>query len=285
MFDQDGFVFLEYLQDAHDKFGAVFHTYSLMGNHYHGLLETPKGNLSRIMHFINASYTGYFNKKHSRVGHLFQGRFKAILIETDSYASELSRYIHLNPVRGKIVEMPEEYRWSSYQEFLGQRSPAPWLNVNLVLGYFGRDLNVARSRYRNYVIEAIGRTLENPIKKAEGSLILGREEFVNRIKAKFFSIPKENREIPAIRALKEKPALDEIIRSVGHKFGAKNRFSRNAAIYLCCKRTDYSLAEMEKFFGIKKSTISMAYTQVKELITLDDSLKEILGEIESSLFK
>src|SRR5664279_2859353 len=105
--------FLGYLESAKERYGAVIHAFCLMNNHYHLLLETPSGNLSQIMRHINGAYTTYFNVKRKRAGHLFQGRYKAILVEADEYAKELSRYIHLNPVRVGIVANPEEYRWSS----------------------------------------------------------------------------------------------------------------------------------------------------------------------------
>ena len=96
--------FLEYLETATERYHAVIHSYCLMDNHYHLLLETPSGNLPQIMRHINGAYTTYFNSKRTRAGHLFQGRYKAILVEMDEYAKELSRYIHLNPVRAKLAE-------------------------------------------------------------------------------------------------------------------------------------------------------------------------------------
>jgi len=107
--------FLEYLESASQRYDAVIHAYCLMDKHYHLLMETPSSNLPQIMRHINGAYTTYFNVKRQRSGHLFQGRYKAILIDIDEYAKELSRYIHLNPVRAKVVEAPEEYDWSSYQ--------------------------------------------------------------------------------------------------------------------------------------------------------------------------
>lgn len=98
--------FLEYLETATERYNAAIHAYCLIGNHYHILLETPAGNLSQIMHHVNGAYTTYFNVKRARGGHLFQGRYKAILVEKDEYAKELSRYVHLNPVRAEIVETP-----------------------------------------------------------------------------------------------------------------------------------------------------------------------------------
>ena len=110
--------FIEYLEIAQDRFGCVLHAYVLMPNHYHLLLETPQANLGRVMHSLNGSYTTYINVKRKRSGHLFQGRYKSIVIEKDSYLLELSRYIHLNPVRANMKERPEDYPHSSYLEYV-----------------------------------------------------------------------------------------------------------------------------------------------------------------------
>ena len=111
--------FLEYLETATERYNAVIHAYCLMDNRYHLLLETPSGNLPQIMQHINGAYTTYFNVKRARAGHLFQGRYKAILVEMDEYAKELSRYMHLNPVRAKLAETPDKYEWSSYNFYTG----------------------------------------------------------------------------------------------------------------------------------------------------------------------
>ena len=110
--------FLFYLATATERYHARIHVYCLMSNHYHLLLETPEGNLSQIMRHINGAYTTYFNTKRKRAGHLFQGRYKAILVEADEYATHLSRYIHLNPVRAGMVSVPEDYTWSSYHYYI-----------------------------------------------------------------------------------------------------------------------------------------------------------------------
>ena len=121
-------MFLSYLASAQEKYEAVVHAYCLMSNHYHLMIETPQGNLSQIMKYINSSYTNFFNIKRKRTGHLLQGRYKAILVEADAYATELSRYIHLNPVRAGMVRSPEEYRWSSYSYYTERSSPS-WLKT------------------------------------------------------------------------------------------------------------------------------------------------------------
>ena len=142
--------FLLYLESAVNRYEAVIHGYCLMSNHYHLLLETPSGNLSKIMQHINGAYTNYFNVKRKRSGHLFQGRYKAIVIEADEYAQELSRYIHLNPVRADIVGKPEEYRWSSYLEYIGERKHPEWLEISFILDYFGKGEDRFR-KYRGFV--------------------------------------------------------------------------------------------------------------------------------------
>ena len=105
--------FLAYLGDALCKYGVVLHAYALMGNHYHLVVETPEANLSAFVHALNSAYTTYFNVKRKRWGHLFQGRYKSIVIEKDAYLVELSRYVHLNPVRAGVVQKPEDYGLSS----------------------------------------------------------------------------------------------------------------------------------------------------------------------------
>lgn len=111
--------FLSCLHSATERFHTSVCLYCLMDNHYHLLLETERGNLSTVLHHINSLYTGYFNRMYHRTGHLFQGRYKAILVEKETYALELSRYIHLNPVRARLVRKPEDYVWSSYRVYIG----------------------------------------------------------------------------------------------------------------------------------------------------------------------
>ena len=114
--------FKEYLMGGQKKYGYILHSYVLMTNHYHLIIETPEGNLSRVMHNLNSSYTAYINTKRKRSGHLFQGRYKAIVVDKDNYLLELSRYLHLNPVRAKMVEKPEEYPHSSYRTFISDET-------------------------------------------------------------------------------------------------------------------------------------------------------------------
>ncbi len=282
--DHDREALLEYFKDANKKFDAIVHAYCLMKNHYHLLLHTLRANLSKIMHFINTSYTILFNTRHSRVGHLFQGRFRAILVEADNYAQELSRYIHLNPVRAKIVTRPEAYEWSSYQTYLGAQRSEPWLNTHTVLGYFDRNLIVARKKYAAFVTAALGKEIESPLEKAVSSLILGSNDFVDKIKADFIQKRSEQREVPAIRKLKEKPSIEIIQKFVGQALGAENRLARNIAIFLCHTQTDYALKEISEYFSIGKSSIGNICREMRQKTAQNEFMRSAMDKIANTLF-
>ena len=179
--DKDRIRFLEILSDYHDRYGTLHHSYVLMDNHYHLILETPKGNLLKVMHGINSRYTGYINRRYKRSGHLFQGRYKAIIVDKDAYLLPLSRYLHLNPVRAKIVDKPELYRWSSYPGYIGKGGRYNWVEYSWILSQFGEDKARAMKRYKNYTEEALKLKPEDPFVDLYGRTVLGREEFKDKI--------------------------------------------------------------------------------------------------------
>jgi len=142
--------FLEYLESATQRYDALIHAYCMMDNYFHLLLETPSANLPQIMRHINGAYTTYFNIKRKRSGHLFQGRYKSILVDIDEYAKELSRYIHLNPVRAGMVDKPEAYQWSSYPYYIGKKKAPEWLHRAFVLGYFGEKESICYAKASDF---------------------------------------------------------------------------------------------------------------------------------------
>ena len=179
--------FLEYLQSSVERYGLKIHTYCLMSNHYHLLVETPEANLSRAIKWVNVSYAGYFNRKRQRRGHLFQGRYKAILVDADEYLKQLSRYIHLNPIRAKMVPELGSYPFSSYPAFIGQVKAPTWLEINWLLSLFGQSRRSAAKKHRDFVEKIDIANLENPAKDITGGFILGGVEFVNWVKESFLS--------------------------------------------------------------------------------------------------
>jgi putative transposase len=201
--------YLSYLDSAHERYGAVIHVYCLMGNHYHLLLETPRGNLSKILHYINGAYTTCFNIKGSRSGHLFQGRYKGILVDKDRYCKEVSRYVHFNPVRTGMVKTPLEYPWSSYRYFVGRDKKPKWSTTEFVLGDFGGEGGRGFKRYREYVEREVDKEIENPLKKVIASTFLGRKEFIDRIKLEYLEGKgMDRRDLPALKKILIGPSLE-----------------------------------------------------------------------------
>ena len=164
--------FFVYLETAVVRYKAVIHAYCLMDNHYHLLVSTPAGNLSQIVRHINGAYTVYFNKRHHRFGHLFQGRYKAILVNADEYAGELSRYIHLNPVRAGVTNLPEGYPWTSYLNYIGKKKAQGWLTTDWLLRYFGEAPTEAQRKYRAVKEgkEQKGHPLKGPLSRDKQSV-------------------------------------------------------------------------------------------------------------------
>jgi putative transposase len=173
--------FLELIGRAVEEFGVRVHAYVLMDNHYHLLIETPRGGLNRALRYLNGVYTQAFNRRHRRVGHLFQGRYKAILVEKDAYLLELSRYIHLNPWRVQRRMDPIKYRWSSLGAYLGIRMAPSWLTVRDVMSQFGSK---GKREYRGFVLEGIKEGIRTPWADVRGQAVMGSEEFVEAVMQK-----------------------------------------------------------------------------------------------------
>ncbi len=265
--------FLTYLETAVQRYKAVIHVYCLMSNHYHLLLETHRGNLSQIIRHINGAYTTYYNTKWQRAGHLFQGRYKAILVEADEYAGELSRYIHLNPVRAGITDRPEGYRWSSYQYYIGKNRIPKWLTVDYILSYFGRETTAAQKKYSEFVNPLIDQEYNSPLKETVASTILGGIEFVNEIKEKYLIGKNIDRNLPALREL-TKTSIKEIIREVEGVLEKNEVLSKKASIYLCHRYSGRTLREIGRHFGIGESAVSQTSKRFSMLLDRDKKLNK-----------
>ncbi len=153
--DSDRSIFLESLQNVNKRYNFLCHAYCLMNNHYHLIIETPDGNLSKGMRQLNGVYTQSFNRNNKRVGHVFQGRYKAILIQKDSHLLEVCRYVVLNPVRARAVKKPEEWKWSSYRATAGIDKPHPALTTDWITGQFAKRSRTAQKKYREFVAAGV----------------------------------------------------------------------------------------------------------------------------------
>ena len=241
--------FIGYLESATERYGAKIHCFCLMPNHYHLLLETPRGNLHTILHHLNTSYTNYFNSKTRRAGHLLQGRYHAILVEKDGYALELSRYIHLNPVRAHLVNDPSRYDWSSYSVYIGIGKGWKWLEKRFILNQISSKERRAQRGYEKYVKEGASQKMEHPLEKVVGSTILGSEGFIEWVRGRWVGKESINRDIPALRRLARWPDLSKILKETEKVFGSGTSESRRVALYLSHRLSGVSLREIGKFFG------------------------------------
>ncbi|HUI05809.1 MAG TPA: transposase [Verrucomicrobiae bacterium] len=187
--DGDRDVWLKTLSETVDRFGVRMHAYCLMPNHYHLLLETPHANLTQAAGWLQVTYTIRFNRRHRRSGHLFQGRFKAQLVDADAYAVSLVRYLHLNPVRPRrrSDRLPSErfpefsrYPWSSHQDYAGLRRPPDWLSLDW-LRYWGATVTHARRAYQQDIRRAFGQLVTSPWVNLRGGLVLGSEALWQKV--------------------------------------------------------------------------------------------------------
>jgi putative transposase len=267
--------FLECLETAGDRFSLRIHVYCLMTNHYHLLLETLDANLSRAVQWINVSFAAYFNRKRHRRGHLFQGRFKSILVEAEEYLKELSRYIHLNPVRAGIVEKSEAYPWSSYGAYIGKTKRPEWLETQWLLSQFAQKDREAKQRYRGFVEMVDPATLENPEKALTSGVILGTGGFVKWVKETFVDPREDHKEIPQLTDLKRSIPVETIIDTVGAEFGCtraeilekgrKGNLARDTAVYLARDLTKESAQILGAYFGgISGAGITMRYKHMSQ---------------------
>jgi putative transposase len=275
--------FLGYLELATRRYGAVIHAYCLLSNHYHLLLETPEGNLAEIMRHINGAYTTHFNIKRKRAGHLFQGRYKAILVEADTYAVELSRYIHLNPLRAGMVKVPKDYRWSSYAAYIGVAEPAPWLKTDFILGLLSQKPHAAQLAYREFVeagMDAVSKSLLNNV---VASTILGGEEFVREVAAHYKAGFPAVKRPAAIKKLTDRPSIDKVLDAVDAELAGQDRLARKIAIYLCRHLTGATLKQIGERFGLKESVVSQVSRRLSNRLVEDKSLAALVARLEKAL--
>jgi len=254
--DKDRSDFLDTLANVVGRYRWICHAYCLMDNHYHLVAETPEANLSRGMRQLNGVYTQVFNRRHGRVGHLFQGRYKAVLVEKESYLLELARYVVLNPVRAGLVSHPGDWKWSSYRATVGEEDPPPFLTVDWILGQFSERQPGAQKAYRSFVAEGKGVKLWE---KLESGVFLGSEGFVEKLKPRLEG-KLADKEIPKSQRLATRPPLEQLFSKAG-----KDKETRNALIYQAVNDHGYTLREVGEFLGLHYSTVSKAFRRSKEI--------------------
>lgn len=311
--------FLELLEEASERFVLRWHAYVLLDNHYHLLVETHRANLSQAMQWLQVGYTLWFNRRHRRVGHLFQGRYKAILVEAESAAWELSRYVHLNPVRTEALglskpaqqrlrrgmspapnlqqvrqrlERLRTYPWSSYRAYAGLAKSPGWLVTEAVLAMGGGRSRAERARtYRQYVEEAVREGLAaSPWERLEGQLLLGGAEFVRHMRR---LAKGDMREQPQLKRLQSRRNFQEIVKAVEDDKGEtwatfRDRhgdLGRDVVLYLARRYAGMRLRELAAHAGnINYGSVQMAVRRLGERQEWDKPLRVTVDRLRTKLF-
>lgn len=267
--------------------------WTLLDNHFHIFLQTPEANLSAGMHDLNSGYASAFNRRNNRSGSLFQGRFKSVLVENDSHAVELTRYVHLNPVRAGIVQHPRMYRWSSYCGYVGLHECPPWLACDAVLSELGKNASGRRLAYRRFVEAGLSKPTVSPLASAVGGVFLGGTEWVEQMRRQLAEQPLAPG-VPKQRYLAWRPKAEDVVAMVSEVFGVEEvalqesrlhgNDARQAAVYLTRELTDEQLAAIGKQFGgITAAAVSKMLTRAEERRTVDGRWDRLLQKLKRRL--
>ena len=279
--DEDRRAFLDIIERLVDRQVLQVFAFCLMPSHYHLLLSTPEGQLSRWMRHINGDYVRGFNARHRRVGHLWQGRYKALVVEDAGYLKECSRYIHLNPNRAKMTRPAERYRWSSYRNYVGGSAVASWVDTTTVLSEFGGK----RARYRKYVEAGKGEKLVSPFERAVAGLVLGGEQFVNDIRRRTRRI-EDDGEQPSSRRLRQSARADpEQVEAAVHEVFADVGRARLGRLLLFAQREHSRLRPIEiaRRYNRRHSSVTMAWQAVTTQGSEDKELSRRLTQLTECL--
>ena len=250
--DEDRRVWLEIMGLVCQRFNWRCHAWCLMDNHYHLVIETIEGNLARGMRQLNGVYTQKSNRRHHLSGHLFQGRYKAILIDRDSYLLEVCRYVVLNPVRALMVQRAEDWQWSSYRAMIGKAPVPNWLDVDWLLGTFGDRRSTARRRYVEFVASGVGR--QSLWQQQSHPHYLGDEAFIEMIGRQYSNDSDiDLREVPRMQ---RRP----LAQSLG--FYSTKYANPKWAMFEAYRSGDYSMKQIADWFGVHYSTVSRAVKEI-----------------------
>ena len=247
--DEDRSLWLETLSRVCARYNWRVHAYCLMDNHYHVVIEIAEGNLSKGMRQLNGVYTQAFNRRHNRVGHIFQGRYKAILVEKEAYLLELVRYVVLNPMRAHMIKNIDNWPWSSYLATTGKRDAPEWLEVDWLLSHFGKQRKKAREKYTDFIRAGIG--LPSIWDNLQNQIYLGTEGFIN----------KQQEAIKRKDSLEDVPVLQKRAIPKSLEYYQVKYKDRNQAIAEAFLSGAYTMKQIGDYFGRHYTTVSRIVKQ------------------------
>ena len=259
--------------------------YCLMSNHVHLLLETPQGNLSKMMQAFQTSYTVYFNKRHGRTGHVFEQRYKAMLVEKDNYLLQVSRYIHLNAMSAKLAERAQDYRWCSYGSYLKGRG-IPGLKTETVLGQLNGSKTRQLQQYREYVEGGQEERLKNPAPEVRQQIYVGGEEFIEATQKRGKVLPITERRYSLRRIIKSVSAVTGIGETEmrQRQRGEAIKASREMLCYVARHHGQVRMSELAKLLQVKESsTPSHAVRRAEERLKVEANFRRLLDQVMQEL--
>jgi REP element-mobilizing transposase RayT len=267
----------------------LLHAWVLMSNHYHLLIETPEVGLSRGLQWLNQRYAEDFNARHERVGHLFQGRFKGILVEREAHLLELLRYIVLNPVRAGIVEFAGDYAWSSYRATAGLHFAPKWLEIGWTLDQFASTRAAAHDAYRCFVAEGHGAAYK-PWETLVGQTYLGGEAFRERVQT-LIDVKKRSGEHPRAQRSVVRPAFDNVVTLVCERFAMpverlrarSHSDARRALCQLAVDDAGVKVHNVAEWLGVTDSAASRMRQRARTLYATDVKYREVIDSIRTAL--
>jgi hypothetical protein len=256
-----------------------------MSNHVHLLLETPEGNLSKMMQAFQTSYTVYFNKRHGRSGHVFEQRYKAMLVDRDNYLLQVSRYIHLNPVSAKAADRPQDYRWSSYESYIRGKG-IPGFKSEPVLEQLSGGKSLRLHQYREFVEGRRGERLRNVAPEVKQQIYVGDEEFVETVGRKAKTTATSERRYPLQRIIKSVSEVTGVEEAEmrNRQRGERVKASRELVCYVARRHGVVRMTELARFLQVKESsTPSHAIRRAEERLKGDPVFCRLLDRVVQKL--
>lgn len=291
--DADRHQFLRLLAESLEIYSVTLHAYVMMHSHYHLVIQTLRANLSEFMRRFNICFTGWFNYHHGTIGHLYQGRYKSLLVDADTYLLELSRYVHLNPVRSeppKISErrtswrMLQEYQWSSLPGYLRRDSVKTYVRYDMILNMIG-----GRRQYQRFMTDGLERDLPSPAIHAQYQTILGSERFVKSVR-KRLSEKKADREQPIFRQMRRQTVDPEVIikhicaRSGVSRDEIVNRYSRGVARGIACEMlyryAGLNLGQIGDLLNVHYSSIHRTRCRLQQRMSREKDIARLYEDLE-----
>jgi putative transposase len=281
--DSDRLLFLELLAEEIERSHWILHDYSLMGNHYHLTIETPECTLSTGMQRFLGRYVQRFNRRHRRRGHLFEARFKNVLVEKESYFLELTRYLALNPVRAGMVARPEDWQWSSYRARAGLEKAPPWLTLEPVQSQFGPDLATQRKEYRKFVDDGIDHP-RDLFGEVVAQMYLGTSAWIAGVQ-KILDEEERSEEHPRAQVHPGRPELGDVVEAVAKTFDttpdaiaeSRGALERRVVAYIAFEDGLVPLRSIARRFGVTSAGgISNLVSRCRREMRLDGELREIV---------